>query len=97
MNDSEGMAVGRPMEGRAFVDDVAAYKQARLDAAVILEARCKEQPDADNVLARIEAAFTACAHYGQEDTAAIEQAKGVAWAAFLDYSAAPISGRRTRP
>lgn len=97
MDEEEGMALEKVEDTEAFVDDTALLKRARLDAAEILITRCKEQPDADNVLARIEAGFHACAHYGQGDAASIEQAKGVAWQAFLDHSASKSPPRRTRP
>ena len=96
MDEEEGTAV-TPFEESGFVDDTAAFKAARLEVAEILAQRCRERPDADNVLARIEAGIHACAHYGQGDAAAIEQAKAVAWQAFLDYSASHTSPRRTRP
>ena len=100
MSDEEepGTALERPHTSRSpFVDDVTAFKEARLYASEILGLRCKEQPDVDNVLARIEAGFHACAHYGQEDASQIEAAKAVAWQAFLDHSATQTARRRTRP
>ena len=94
MTEEEGMALEKAEE---FTDDVLAFKAARLQAADLLRIRCKEPPDADNLLSRIEAGFHACAHYGQGDGPMIEQAKGVAWKAFLDYSAQDKSHRATRP
>ena len=97
MVEGDGTAVDRPRENGGFVDDTAAFKMARAEGAEILVQRCKEPPDVDNVLARVEAGFHACAHYGQGDAATIEQAKAAAWRAFLDYSATQSPPRRTRP
>ncbi len=100
MSDEEerSTALDRPLTSRStFVDDVTAFKEARLYAFEIFGLRCKEQPDVDNVLARIEAGFHACAHYGQEDASQIEAAKAVAWEAFLNHSATKTTRRRTRP
>ena len=97
-DEDEGMELERVEDTpNQFIDDTMMYKQARLQAAEILELRCKEQPDAVNVLARVEAAIRATAHYGQEDSAMLEAAEGVGWRAFLDHSAMKTSPRRTRP
>ncbi len=93
MTDGTDMVVPPDDE---FQTDVEAYKRARMQINELLLERCKDLVDANNVAARLEAAIRACAHYGQEDAAMVEEACGVGMKAFLDYQSG-ASGRRTRP
>jgi hypothetical protein len=83
-------------EDEQFQSDVEAYKRARMEINALLLERCTDLVDANNVAARLEAAIRACAHYGQEDAAMVEQACGVGMKAFLDYESGGAR-RRTRP
>ena len=93
MSDGTDMVV--PPEDE-FQSDVEAYKRARMQINELLLERCKDLVDANNVAARLESAIRACAHYGQEDAAMVEEACGVGMKAFLDYQSGG-AGRRTRP
>ncbi len=82
--------------GDEFQNDVEAYKRARMQINELLLERCTDLVDANNVAARLESAIRACAHYGQEDAAMVEEACGVGMQAFLDYQSGG-QARRTRP
>lgn len=93
MSESTDLAI--PPEDE-FQSDVEAYKRARMQINELLLERCKDLVDANNVAARLESAIRACAHYGQEDAAMVEEACGVGMKAFLDYQSGG-GARRTRP
>lgn len=93
MTESTDMVVPPDDE---FQNDVEAYKRARMQINALLLERCTDLVDANNVAARLESAIRACAHYGQEDAAMVEEACGVGMKAFLDYQSGGTA-RRTRP
>lgn len=93
MSDSTDVAIPNADD---FQSDVDAYKRARMQINELLLERCTDLVDANNVAARLESAIRACAHYGQEDAAMVEEACGVGMQAFLDYQSGGAA-RRTRP
>lgn len=97
-DEAEGTAVEpfeEPPEPTWSPDNVEAYKRARDAVGRLLEERCRDTVDANNVLARLEWALRQCAHYLQEDSGMVEEAFGVGIKAFLDYSGSQ-SPRGTR-
>ena len=97
MADEENTDLTQVTDLSMAIDDTDEYKRARFEISEILEQRCKESIDANNVLARLEYAIRKTAHHGQENASSIEAAFGVGMKAFLDYNSQGPSPRSTRP